>query len=343
MTATSSPDVDDVVTILGLRSAAGTGVAYAAWLAFLFLGVASGGINVPVVYLIGFASLAVGWALILRSPGDPMRVRDAVATAASGATACTLAIVSTDLTDRAVLLALGAAPAVTFAMLAFRGRLAIAWLGMLAGGVGIVVVAAVRGADVAEVGAVLIPGNVGVLIMATCFAILVRPRAQQIGGLRRRADRDRDTEGVRLIRDTRVARLRGRVRPLLEHIATGEPLSEEQVAVCRLVEAGLRDRIRAPGLDVPNVTEAAWDARARGVRVLLLDDRDRRCGDDTERLAPVRTAAVGALVGARSAAQVTVRLMPDGRDLVGTIAVAEDGQVRRIDFRTDDLTHGTRG
>ncbi|ALG86953.1 hypothetical protein [Gordonia phthalatica] len=335
-------EVDDVATILGLRSPAGTVVASAAWLAFLFLGVASGGINIPVVYLLGFAALGVGWALILRSPGDPMRVRDAAATAASGAVACVLSVVATDPTDRAVLLALGAAPAVTFAMLAFRGRIAVAWAGMIAGGIGIIGVAVIRGADVAAVAAVAVPGNIGVLIMATFFAILVRPRAKQIGSLRRRAERDRGPESVRLVRDARVARLQGQVRPLLEHIASGEPLTEEQVAVCRLVEAGLRDRIRAPGLDVPDVAEAAWDARARGVRVLLLDDRDSpRWGDDASRLARVRTAAVGALVGARSEAQVTVRLMPEGRDLVGTIAIAEDGQVRRIEFRTDDLTDTT--
>ena len=329
---------EDVAKILGLRTPAGAAVGYAAWLAFLFLGVASGGINTPVVYLTGFAAMGLGWALILRSPGDPMRVRDSLAVAFSGALACTLVIVSTDLADRAVLLALGAAPSITFAMLAFRGRIVIAWLGCLTGIAGILGVAAIRNADVAAVGSVLAPGNVGVLFMATFFALLVRPRAQQIGGLRRRSERDRGAEGVRMVRDARVARLHGQVRPLLEHIASGEPLTDEQVAVCLLVEAGLRDRIRAPGLDVPDVTEAAWDARARGVRVLLLDDRDGPLwGADASRLAKVRTAAVGALVGARADTQVTVRVLPEGRDLVGTIAIAEDGQVRRIEFRADDL------
>lgn len=308
-------------------------VACGAWVAFLFLGVASGGINLPIVYLTGFVVLGFGWFLLLWSPDDPMRRVDSLLCALSGGVASGFAVWACDLDDRAALLALGAAPALTLGLLPVRGRAGTAWLGLAVEISAIVLAAWLRGADVGEVGEVLIPGNVGVLAMSTFFATLARPRARQIAALRRLGERDRETEGVRQVRDARVARLQGQVRPLLEYIASGQRLTDDQVAVCLLVEAGLRDRIRAPGLDVHEVADAAWDARARGVRVVLLDDREPvLVGQRPADFAKVCDAAVGVLVGARAESKVTVRLLPGGRAQFATIAVAEDGAVRRIDF-----------
>lgn len=333
MIADRVPANHDVAAILGLRSRAGAVIAGAALAAFLLLGFTSGGVLQSAVYLLGFAILGFGWLLILRAPGDPMRVLAAVATTVSGALAGGLAVIAGDLDDRAVLLALGAAPAVTYALLAVRGRIGIAWIGGVLGAAMIVGATLLRDADISAVAVVMVPGTFGVLTMATFFALLIRPRAQQIAGLRRRERRDSEADGTRLVRDTRVARLHSQVRPLLEHIASGERLSDEQVDTCRLVEAGLRDRIRAPGLDVAEVADAAWEARARGVRVLLLDDREGPlCDGDSAPLAAMRAAAVDALTAACAGAQVTVRLMPEGRDAIGTIATAHDGQVRRIEF-----------
>ncbi|MBM7369290.1 hypothetical protein [Gordonia hydrophobica] len=330
---------DDVASILQLRTPQGAAVALLAWTAFVALAATSGGVQEPVVLALGFGSLGLGWALIIGSPGDPMRMIDAVTTAVSGALASALAVTAMEVTDRGGLLALGAAPAVTFALLAVRGRTALAWAGGIACATAIVGAAAIRGVDLAGVVSILVPGTFGVLAMATFFALLIRPRAQQIAALRRREERDGDVESVRRVRDARVGRLHSQVRPLLEYIAAGEPLSDEDVARCRLVEAGLRDRIRAPGLDVAAISTAAWEARARGVRVVLLDDRDAPCwGGETVVLEELRAAAVGALDGAQVGAQVTVRLVPAGRSLVGTIAIAEDGQVRRTEFTADDST-----
>lgn len=323
----------DIARILGLRSAAGTVVGCAAWFAFLILGMGSGGVTDPVFYVIGFAALGAGWALILRSSGDPMRTDHAILAGLTGSIASGLAVFAADDVDRATLLALGAAPAVTFALMAVRGRSGIAWVTALLSTVTVTAVSIVMDADLAVTVQTLVPGTLGVLAIATFFAKLVRPRAQQIGALRRMGERNSEAEQVRLMRDDRVTRLHAQVRPLLEYIASGAALTDEQVETCLLVEAGLRDRIRAPGLDAPEVTEAAWDARARGVRVVLLDDRENRgrCGESVL-LAKVRDAAVGALVGAQPGSRVTVRLMPERRDVFGTISVAEGGHARRIDF-----------
>ncbi|MGB3605214.1 MAG: hypothetical protein WBA38_16880 [Gordonia sp. (in: high G+C Gram-positive bacteria)] len=325
----------DVGEVVGLRGRAAVIIACAVWVIFLFLGTASGGVELPFVYLLGFALLGLGWFLLLWSPEDPMRLADALVAAVGGALASGLAVLACDLDYRAAILALGAAPALTFGLLPVRGRLGVAWLGAFLA-VGLVVGAEwFREAELGSVAQLLVPGTIGVLAMSSLFAMLARPRAKQIAALRRLGERDRETEAVRQVRDARVYRLQAQVRPLLEYIASGQRLTDEQVAVCLLVEAGLRDRIRAPGLDMNELADAAWDARSRGVRVTLLDDREvQLVADESDELAKVRDAAVGVLVGARAGAEVTVRLLPERRDRFATIGIAEDGQARRIDFAT---------
>ncbi|WP_395398552.1 hypothetical protein ACHMXB_12065 [Arthrobacter sp. UC242_113] len=62
-------------------------------------------------------------------------------------------------------------------------------------------------------------------------------------------------------------------RPSLELIARG-PLSEQDRQDCALLEAQLRDQIRGRALATPEVLRAARRARARGVKVDILDDRE---------------------------------------------------------------------
>ncbi|MGB6245991.1 hypothetical protein [Gordonia sp. (in: high G+C Gram-positive bacteria)] len=338
MTAPANGHTDDIVAVLGIRSRAGTAVAAVAWLSFLVLGFTSGSIDDPDAYFGGFVAVAFGWWLVLASPGDPMRLTDAAIATATGPVAAGLATWAVEPSSRPALIALGAAPALTLAMLAIRGRAWSAWLGGALIAATIAAIGLWGDVDIETAATVIIPGTVGVLAMVTFFASLARPRAAQIAALRRLGERDREAEGARQIRDARVVRLQTQVRPLLEYIASGQRLSDDQVAVCLLVEAGLRDRIRAPGLNLTELVDAAWDARARGVRVVLLDDREVQLpGSETPLTAKVADAAVGALIGARSGAQVTVRLLPERRDGFATIAIAEEGQVRRIDFPAADL------
>src|SRR5690606_12832704 len=73
-------------------------------------------------------------------------------------------------------------------------------------------------------------------------------------------------------RDRQLAELDKVARPMLARIARGGELSRAEQEECGLLEAELRDRLRAPELATEEIGRAARVARARGVEVVLLDD-----------------------------------------------------------------------
>ena len=79
----------------------------------------------------------------------------------------------------------------------------------------------------------------------------------------------------------------------------------------KLMELRLRDAIRSPLLDVPELTAAVWRARAAGTRVTLIDDRSPTCADPEEQ-SKIITNATEAL--AKNPHTLTLRLLPAGRD-----------------------------
>ena len=79
----------------------------------------------------------------------------------------------------------------------------------------------------------------------------------------------------------------------------------------KLMELRLRDAIRSPLLDVPELTAAVWRARAAGSRVTLIDDRSPTCADPEEH-SKIITNATEAL--AKNPHTLTLRLLPAGRD-----------------------------
>ena len=96
----------------------------------------------------------------------------------------------------------------------------------------------------------------------------------------------------------------------------------------RLLEAQLRDGIRAPGLDDPAVRAAAWQARRRGVSVLLLDDGDgSRAPGELTRLADVVVSVLADATDGR----VTARILPPGRELLATVTIDSTERSERIE------------
>ena len=79
----------------------------------------------------------------------------------------------------------------------------------------------------------------------------------------------------------------------------------------KLMEQRLRDAIRSPLLDVPELTAAVWRARAAGTRVTLIDDRSPTCADPEEH-SKIIANATEAL--AKNPHTLTLRLLPAGRD-----------------------------
>ena len=135
-----------------------------------------------------------------------------------------------------------------------------------------------------------------------------------------------------------------RARGTLEALRD-EEVTPEIAMEARLLEAELRDEIRAPFFTGTAVVEAARRARGRGVEVLLLDDRgngDR--GEDKENEARLRdlivTRATAALDEA-VAGRVVVRVCPAGRRWAATILTDAGLAVVESEESTVEVGKGT--
>ena len=348
---------EDTSAIVGLQSSLVLIAAVVVWTGFLTLGVSSGDLDRPALYIAAFVALGAAWAVALRAPGSPIGRTAAASVVVLEAAAAIGVIVAVEPVMRGGLLPCAGASAIVGALLCLRGRTVAAWISFVMLAVAIGVTGTVRAGSLEYV-EIMVPGNLGVLLVMTAFAAVVSPRAEQIFALRRQSRRESASIAVRAVRDQQLARLDGRVRPLLQQIAAGEPLDDRGLEQCRLAEAQLRDRIRAPGLDVPELADAAWAARRRGVRVLFLDDHSVRTDPaqsgptpnrtltspapvDEERaylLTIVQTAAVAALSDAATDTDVTVRLLPAGRAVTATVSVVVDGSVDLQEFSLASAT-----
>jgi hypothetical protein len=101
--------------------------------------------------------------------------------------------------------------------------------------------------------------------------------------------------------------------PLLRAIASGEPLTDDQAARCRGLEASTRDELVAPTLLTRELASAIGTARARGCRV-------RISGEATSgpTLDGLRAAALALLLLSRPGDRVTLRASSDGVVTHGT-------------------------
>lgn len=224
--------------------------------------------------------------------------------------------------------------AVTSTFLCVRGRTPAAWIGMCA----MIAVAAGwaqhtgRGIGYGLAMSVI---NFGPLLMSTFFAYTIRPAAQQIFQLHeestRRVAADAAATAELEVRREHTASLDRIVRPMLHRIAGPDPLDAEDMAECRLVEAQLRDSLRAPALSVAAITTAARAARARGVDVVLVDDHG--LDDAAPEVAARLIGLVAAELAGADSGSVMVRVLPPHRRLLATIVVNHpaDG-IRRVEL-----------
>ena len=127
----------------------------------------------------------------------------------------------------------------------------------------------------------------------------------------------------------RLDALAEKARPILTELARADVPTTDSLKDAAILEAGLRDEIRAPSLCDPSLVAAALDARRRGVEVVLLDDRGETPLPEKLR-SIVCLAGVDALAHA-GVGRVVIRLLPAGRRNVASVLVPEGTVLIRAD------------
>ena len=221
---------------------------------------------------------------------------------------------------------------VIFVFMCVRGRTLAAWIGSVCTIATATVWTYATGQGITA-GLAMSAVNAVPVLMSTYLAFTLRPSARSIYRLRaislQHSAEQAASAAALEKRDAQLDRLDALARPLLERIATGETLDlgERQTGV--LLEARLRDGLRAPALQDPQVVDAADAARRRGVDVVMLDDHGMD-GVSPEEQTRIRHAVAGELDSV-SHGSVTVRVLPPGRRALVTILVRGD-TVRRIEL-----------
>lgn len=128
------------------------------------------------------------------------------------------------------------------------------------------------------------------------------------------------------IMTSRMASVRQRVTPLLTQIADGKAPTPELRRQAYLLEAELRDEIRAPFFTGTSIVTSAHAARRRGTEVILLDDSgDNTVIDDRTRANAVNY--VTKFLDLTQSNRVVIRLNPPRRPTFLTI-VTDDTRYR---------------
>ena len=128
------------------------------------------------------------------------------------------------------------------------------------------------------------------------------------------------------IMTSRMASVRQRVTPLLTQIADGKAPTPKLRSQAYLLEAELRDEIRAPFFTGTSIVTSAQAARRRGTEVILLDDSGENTTiDDRTRANAVNY--VTKLLDLTQSNRVVIRLNPPRRPTLLTI-VTDDTRYR---------------
>lgn len=218
---------------------------------------------------------------------------------------------------------------VTMFFIGLRGRLGIAWLGFAALSAVIVAWGATTEFGVVT-GLLLVGKQLPILIVGTLFTIGLRRSTATIERLTEKASTRAIVEAAELAstaeRNARLQELDALATPLLARLVDGSTLTDDDRLQFAVVEAELRDGLRARSLAVPSLAAAARAARLRGVEVVLLDDRYP--ADVSEETVGEVAAAIVETLAEASRGRVVARLLPEGRAEVATI-MSDTGERQR--------------
>ncbi|MDY7558703.1 hypothetical protein [Cryobacterium sp. 10C3] len=234
---------------------------------------------------------AAAWLLVIVPDPIPRRAPVVVILLATAGAALASAVVAPASAQPFAHWAFGAVT-LLLVLLATRGRPGPAWAGyglLVAVGLGW---ALLNGLGVAD-GLTLVVRHAATLLAGAVFAVGLTRSTRTLAVLNReRAVSIATTASAEAgvtERESELARVNALARPALERLAGGEDLDPPLRAECLIVEATLRDAIRARTLFVEPVITAARAARLRGVDVTLLDDsggRPPRCSPRSRASSP---------------------------------------------------------
>ncbi|RKR76108.1 hypothetical protein [Frondihabitans australicus] len=229
----------------------------------------------------------------------------------------------------------GAVSFITF-MLSMRGRTLWAWIGFG-------LMTAVTLVWCAEVGRGVLEGvnyvirSAALVLVVSLFATFLartRARVRRLQLAEIESVRDEASASAALEeQNARLEQLRALATPALEKILSQDELTDDDRRWFRIVEASLRDTLRAGGLVSTPVAEAATRARHRGVDVSLLDDRAGAevPGHVRHRIETALVEQLDAATGGR----VVARLLPDGRETVATVLATDGEETQRVTIAAD--------
>ena len=294
------------------------------------------GTESPVRALTALGVLAVAGALVMAVPFDPLPWPVTAFVAVAGPVATTLTMVFPSSSPSRHVMWTTFACSYVLAALVVRGRIGVAWLSVAVSAAVIVAAGARTGLEAgAIVSASIVP--VGTVTGVSVFAVIMRPTQRTLRMLHEEAMVRAAAEATMAAADGERVRQLGRLdrvaRPILERIAEGVVLTAAEREQCRLLEAELRDGLRAPQLVTEELSGAARGARARGVEVVLLDDGGFAGAASSVRRCVIDSAARE--LDAANAGSVTVRVLPPGRRVLATVLAYTPEYDRRTEIDTE--------
>lgn len=285
---------------------------------------------------IGVLVLVAATVALITVPGDPLPPVPTVLLVVAGPLACALmlAVMPVPLEVPLQSWTHGAGTTI-LCFMCVRGRWPAAWAGLA--GMGAVYGAWAALTDQGFVhGFVMVAIDVAPLGMATLFSFTLRPNGAAVFALRQAATVKAAAlsaeQAASEVRDSRLRQLDAEARPLLQHIADGTLTAQGRLE-CDLLEAQLRDRLRAPFLVTDTITAAARAARERGTEVTFIDDHG--LDDAPENLQSEVRAVVTAELSRAAGGMLTVRILPPGRRSLASIYTRNDDRENRRDITTD--------
>lgn len=305
-------------------------------------------VTVPWLLVAGLGVFSAAAYTVVRIGGDPLSTGLTWTLVAAGPLGCALVLAATPAIALSSLLFTwihGAGTSV-LCFLNVRGRHIAPWVGLVL----MIVVAAgwaqSRGVS-STTASLLVAVDAAPIFMSFLFSRTLRPTARTVFTLRaetteRIAQASAD-DAAADERSRQADRLNSLARPLLERIATGDQLTAAERGECAVLEAHLRDQLRAPLLSQLGLDVAAFNARCRGVEVVLIDDSGAGGGDSAHLNPDVLSALQERAVRALSVSvdgKVFVRISAADRPIAASVLVRPDsGDASRAEITPDGRVH----